>query len=210
MKLISYFFIFSLILPHSFQEEYWSGDLPESALVSGGIQYPTLNLIFKNEQPQQALYRFKKGNEVIVLQLKAQGGAVLVNIKKGQNQVLAQGKFVRDGNMRKVIITQTQSGMLAYWHFALDRVTLSGGKTLSLVPVDADYSDPLSQCLSDCYRRHLMTLITADNLDRLIDRASQTSQTSGSGGCGEISVCTAGALSEYEQCVQDCYDEFGE
>ncbi|MDX2246955.1 MAG: hypothetical protein SF052_09285 [Bacteroidia bacterium] len=180
-----------------------------TARPDGQIQYPSLQLINKNEQPTQASYRFKKANGMLNLQLKLQNGEVLVRMLKGQDQVIAQGKIVKSGKNRIVTITMTQNSLLAYWHFALDRVILSG-KSLSLKSLDADYPTTLLECIQACYQIKLKDFIKADNIGKLVDKANQGSETGNAGGCGDISICTSTTLSEYDQCVQDCYEQYDE
>ncbi|MEZ4774374.1 MAG: hypothetical protein R3D00_14410 [Bacteroidia bacterium] len=178
-----------------------------SAHVSSNSNYPFLHLVSKNEQPSQASYRFKKGNQSLNLQLKLQGGDVLVRMVVGQNQVVALGKITKNGNRRVTTVTKTQDGLLAYWQFALDRVAIIGS-SLVLQSAELVLSHELQDCLDACARQELFNLIKADLAGKLLDKYNQTA-TSDAGGCGEISICTAGTLNEYDQCVQNCYDRYG-
>lgn len=188
---------------------FWGMTFSEvCARPSGNFNYPFLQLVNKNEQPTQASYRFKKGNQTLNLQLKLQGGAVSVRMVTGQNQVIGLGKITKSGNHRVTTISQTQNGLLAYWQFALDRVAISG-KSLSLTSVEIALSNELQICLAACAKQELNAIIKADMEGKLINKYNQVHSTSNSGGCGEISICTEETLSEYEQCVQDCYEQFG-
>lgn len=172
-------------------------------------QYPYLKLVSKNEQANMARYRFKQGNKILNLELKLQSGIVNVRMVTGQNQVIATGAIsMNSTGGRDVTVTKTQDKLLAYWHFALDR-TYSDGTTLTLSSIDSGLNAQLQECLNNCYLQELSRLVKADRIDKLVDAYNNTSAGE-TGGCEDISICTAVVLSEYDQCVQDCYDQFGD
>ena len=194
------------------QQAVWLGFMVLGMMISGyGQILPGVQLVQKQESANQANYTFKKGNNVFKLQLKLAGNKVNARVLGGQNNVLGKMSISATGSFGKVVdVISTQNRIFFLWVFALQRVENDGG-SLKLLSIDADVSSGLLTCLQACEKAEdLKALAIADQKDQLVERIKKLNSDSDSGGCVDIIICTEETLSEFEQCVEDCYEAHGD
>ena len=170
---------------------------------------PGVKLVQKNEQTNQAAYTFKKGNKIVKLRLKRVGNQVNLRVLNQQGTVLGRVRITPDGNYgRNINVLQTSDKIFFLFVFGLNRTNNSGG-TMALLPINSKYASDLEKCIAGCQKGDLKQVVQIDQREGLVKAVNSSGIVSETGGCDEITICTADALNEYDQCVEACKKKFG-